>query len=96
MGFFSESPKPNDIDNWVCVMEASTDLEVEMAKNYLSNLKIPSNILSKRDSAYSLTVGEMALVYLYVPVEYKEKAIKALNDLEEEDPNFNIENDSEE
>jgi hypothetical protein len=96
MGFFSESPKPNDIDNWVCVMEASTDLEVEMAKNYLSNLKIPSNILSKRDSAYSLTVGEMAMVYLYVPVEYKEKAMNALNELEEENPDFNLENDSEE
>ena len=96
MGFFSDSPKPNDIDNWVCVMEASTDLEVEMAKNYLSNLKIPSNILSKRDSAYSLTVGEMAIVYLYVPIEYKDKAIKALKDLENENPDFNPENDSEE
>lgn len=96
MGFFSESPKPNDIDNWVCVMEASTDLEVEMAKNYLSNLKIPSNILSKRDSAYSLTVGEMALVYLYVPLEYKDKAVKALKDLEKESADFNPENDSEE
>ncbi|WP_103663637.1 putative signal transducing protein [Gracilimonas amylolytica] len=94
MGFFSDTPKPNDIDNWVCVMEATTDLEVEMAKNYLSNLKIPSNILSKRDSAYSLTVGEMALVYLYVPVDYKEKAIKALKELEEENPDFNPENDS--
>jgi len=96
MGFFSDSPKPNDIDNWICVMEASTDLEVEMAKNYLSNLKIPSNILSKRDSAYSLTVGEMAMVYLYVPIEYKDKAIKALKDLEKENPDFNPENDSEE
>jgi len=96
MGFFSDSPKPNDIDNWVCVMEASTDLEVEMAKNYLSNLKIPSNILSKRDSAYSLTVGEMAMVYLYVPIEYKDKAIKSLKDLEKENPDFNPENDSEE
>jgi len=96
MGFFSDSPKPNDIDNWVCVMEASTDLEVEMAKNYLSNLKIPSNILSKRDSAYSLTVGEMAMVYLYVPIEYKDKAIKALKDLEKENPDFNPENDLEE
>lgn len=88
MSFFSGSPKPNEIENWVCVFEASTDLEVEMAKNYLSNLKIPSNILSKRDSAYSLTVGEMALVYLYVPNEYEKKARKALAKLEEENPDF--------
>ncbi|MBO6587412.1 MAG: DUF2007 domain-containing protein [Gracilimonas sp.] len=89
MSFFSKSPKPNDIDNWVCVLEGSTDLEIEMAKNYLSNLKIPSNILSKRDSAYSLNVSEMAMVYLYVPKEFEKKARKALEDLEEENPDFN-------
>lgn len=88
MSFFSDSPKPNNIDNWVCVLEGSTDLEIEMAKNYLSNLKIPSNILSKRDSAYSLNVGEMAMVYLYVPVEFEKKARKALAELEEENPDF--------
>lgn len=63
-------------------MERSTEFEVEMARNYLSNLQIPSNILSKRDSAYSLTVGEMALVYLYVPEEYEERARKALEEWE--------------
>ncbi|HBQ61557.1 MAG TPA: hypothetical protein DD671_18590 [Balneolaceae bacterium] len=96
MSFFSNSPRANDIDNWVCVLEASTDLEIEMAKNYLSNLKIPSNILSKRDHAYSLTVGEMAMVYLYVPNEYEDKARKALADLEESNPDFNFDTDEEE
>ena len=89
MSFFSDKPKPNEIENWVCVLEGSTDLEIEMAKNYLSNLKIPSNILSKRDSAYSLNVSEMAMVYLYVPVDYEKQARKALNDLEESKEEFN-------
>ncbi len=88
MSLFSDS-KPNDIENWVCVMERSTNLEVEMARNYLSNLKIPSNILSKRDTAYSLNVGDMALVYLYVPKEFEKKARQALEDLELENPDFN-------
>lgn len=91
MGFFSDAPKPNEIDNWVCVLEASTDLEVEMAKNYLSSLKIPSNILSKRDSAYSLNIGEMAMVYLYVPKEFEKKARKALANIDEENPDANSE-----
>lgn len=82
-------PKPNEIDNWVCVLEGSTDYEVDMAKNYLSNLKIPSNILSKRDSAYSLQIGEMALIYLYVPVEFEKKARKALAELEASNEEFN-------
>lgn len=80
-----DHPKPNDIENWVCVMESGTDYEIELAKNYLSNLKIPSNILSKRDTAYSLVVGDMALVYLYVPVEFEKKARKALEELDSSD-----------
>jgi hypothetical protein len=73
--------EPNDIQNWVCVMEGGNEFDVGLAKAYLSSLKIPSNILSKRDSAYSLTVGEMALVYLYVPKEFEKKARKALEEL---------------
>jgi hypothetical protein len=93
MSFFSDKPKPNDIENWVCVLEGSTDLEIEMVKNYLSNLKIPSNILSKRDSAYSLNVSEMAMVYLYVPVDFEKKARKALDDLEESNEEFNTDSE---
>ena len=39
--------QPNEIENWVCVMERGTEYEVEIAKNYLADLDIPSNILSK-------------------------------------------------
>lgn len=92
MSFFND-PKPSDIENWVCVLEGSTDLEIEMVKGYLSNLNIPSNILSKRDSAYSLNVGEMAMVYLYVPQEFEKKARKALRNLEKENPDFNADTD---
>ncbi len=77
-----ESSKPNEIEDWVCVFERGTEYEVESAKNYLANMDIPSNILSKRDSALSLNVGETALVYLYVPREYEEEARKALEELE--------------
>lgn len=77
-----ESSKPNEIEDWVCVFERGTEYEVESAKNYLANMDIPSNILSKRDSALSLNVGETALVYLYVPREYAEEARKALEELE--------------
>lgn len=77
-----EGPDPEEIENWVCVLEGSTEHEVAMAQNYLSNMDIPSNILSKRDSAYSLNVGEMALVYLYVPKDYAEEAREALDELE--------------
>ncbi|GEM_PF-389422 len=75
-----KDPEPNDIENWVCVFECGTEYEAEMAKNYLANLEIPANILSKRDSSYNLNVGDMALVYVYVPRDYGEQAYEAINE----------------
>ncbi len=83
MSFF-RGPKPNEVENWVCVMETNLEFEGEMAKNYLANQKIPSNILSKRDSAHGLNVGEMSLIYLYVPEGFEKKARKALAEFREE------------
>jgi hypothetical protein len=85
--------EPNKIKNWVCVLERGTEYEVELAKSYLSSLKIPSNILSKRDSSYSLNIGEMSMVYLYVPVEFEKKARKALQELQDSENDFEEEND---
>lgn len=76
--------QPNKFDNWVCILERGTEHEVQMAKNYLTNLEIPSNILSKRDSSYNLNIGEMSMVYLYVPKEFEENARKALDELNDE------------
>lgn len=75
-----QDPKPSNIDNWVCVFQSGTEYEAEMAKNYLTNLEIPANILSKRDSAYNLNVGDMALVYVYVPTAYAKEAKKAISE----------------
>ncbi len=75
---------PNKFDNWVCILERGTDYEVQMAKNYLASLEIPSNILSKRDSSYSLNIGEMSMVYLYVPKEFEDEAREALAELDEQ------------
>lgn len=77
-----QGSEPNDIENWVCVMERGTEYEVESAKNYLSAQDIPSNILSKRDSSFSVNYGEMGMVYLYVPREFEEEAREALKEFE--------------
>lgn len=65
-------------------MERNIEFEVEMAKNFLANRRIPSNILNKRDSAHSLNIGEMSLIYLYVPKEFEKRARKALAEFENE------------
>lgn len=77
-----QGSEPNDIEDWVCVMERGTEYEVKIAKNYLTEQNIPSNILSKRDSSFSVNYGEMGMVYLYVPDEYEDKAREALEEFE--------------
>ena len=75
------SPKPNAIKDWSCILESTQEFEVNLAHNFLKDHTIPSQILSKRDTAYSLVVGEMALMYLYVPNEYAEQATDLLESI---------------
>ncbi len=84
MGFF-DGPRPNEVENWVCILERGTEYEVALARNYLANLRIPSNILSKRDSSVNLNIGETSMVYLYVPKEYEKRARRALEKLESDE-----------
>lgn len=88
--------EPNKFNNWVCILERGTEYEVELAKNYLSNLNIPSNILSKRDSSYSLNIGEMSMVYLYVPKEFEKKARQALEELNSREEDFDLDSNGDE
>lgn len=87
-------PKPSKIKGWVCIMERSTDYEVQMVKHILDDREIPSNVLSKRDSSYSLNVGDMAHVYLYVPKDYVSDAKKALSEWNDADKNFEDKGDN--
>ena len=75
------NPKPNAIQDWTCILESTQEFEVNLAHNFLTDQDVPSHILSKRDTAYSLVVGEMALMYLYVPNEYVEQAIDLLKSI---------------
>lgn len=75
--------QPNKIDNWICILERGTEHEVNLAKSYLDSLKIPSNILSKKDSSMMMNFGELSMVYLYVPGEFEKKARKALREVDE-------------
>lgn len=76
--------RPTKFENWVCVMERGTEYEIRLTHNYLTHLEIPSNILSKRDSSYSLNHGEMSMVYLYVPKEYEREARSAITEFLDE------------
>lgn len=80
--------EPNKFDNWVCVLERGTEYEVQLTKNYLENEGIPSAILSKKDSSLTMTIGEMSMVYLYVPNEFEKEAKKAIREFQLNEPEF--------
>lgn len=76
-------PNPSDIEGWFCLLKRNREYEVKMIESFLEDRGIPSQILSKHDSAYNLNVGDMAPVYLYVPVDSKDAANEALAEWEE-------------
>jgi len=79
MPLFKDS-QPNSIEGWSCIAQTHTELEAELLAGPIRDADIPVEVLSKRDTAYALTVGEMSLVYVYVPTEKVEEAKAFLND----------------
>ncbi|TNE74409.1 hypothetical protein EP331_01945 [bacterium] len=71
-------PNPNQISGWSCVYSTGSDVDAAMVKNYLESCDLDVQILSKRDSAYSLNVGDMAQIFLYVPAENEKEAREVL------------------
>lgn len=71
---------PNEVPGWVCVHTTSTELDANMVSSYLESNDIEVQIMSKQDSAIGLTVGELAVVFIYVPEQDLEKAAKAIEE----------------
>ncbi len=80
---FGNDPKASEIKNWTCVFETGQSFEAEMMKNFLSDRNIRAEILSKKDSAYSVNHSQLSLVYVYVPDELVEKANAAIKEFED-------------
>ncbi len=67
---------------WVLVYTTNTQLDAEMYKANLEGAGIPVNILSQVDTSRMLTVGELAIVKIYVKspfVTLAEEIIKEIN-----------------
>ncbi len=79
---FRKKLDPNTIKDWTCIYESGKAFEADMIKNFLTDREIPAHILSKKDSAYSVNFSDLSLIYVYVPVEFEDKAKKALVELE--------------
>lgn len=64
---------------WVLAYTTNTLLDAEMYKANLESTEIPVQILSQVDTTRQLTIGDLAIVKIYVPSIYLSDALEIIN-----------------
>jgi hypothetical protein len=67
-------------EDWVSVFRTSTDYEADLVRDRLDDSGIPAVVLTQRDHAFNLTVGDLAAVHVMVPPEEAETAVALLEE----------------
>jgi hypothetical protein len=67
---------------WVQVYTTNTLIDAEMFKQNLESARIPVNILSQIDSTRNFTLGELAIVKIFVPEPYYNHALEIIMEIE--------------
>lgn len=77
---FSDKMKPDEVDNWKCVYETSIESEARLVQAFLKDQGLECEVLSKKDSAYTVNFGDLSALFVYVPADQADKAFKALEE----------------
>lgn len=67
-------------EDWVSVFRSSTDYEADLVRDRLDDSGIPAVVLTQRDHAFNLTVGDLASVHVMVPPEQADRAVSLLEE----------------
>ncbi len=70
----------SEYEDWVSVFRTSTDYEADLVRDRLDDGGIPAVVLTQRDHAFNLTVGDLASVHVMVPPEQSEDAVSLLEE----------------
>ncbi len=65
-------------EGWVVVFESGTDYEADLVRGRLDDAGLPAIVLTQRDHAFNLTIGDLAQVRVLVQPEHVEGAIQLL------------------
>ncbi|TAL67036.1 MAG: hypothetical protein EPN82_15805 [Bacteroidetes bacterium] len=76
---------------WLLVYTTNTLIDAEMFKANLESADIPVHILSQIDSTRQLTIGDLAIVKIYVPSIYESDAKAIIEQIESDGSLFNNE-----
>ncbi|MFB6271427.1 MAG: putative signal transducing protein [Salinibacter sp.] len=72
-------------EDWISVFRTNTDYEADLVRDRLDDSGIPAVVLTQRDHAFNLTVGDLAAVHVLVPPEQAESAVSLLEEQLSED-----------
>lgn len=67
-------------EDWVSVFRTSTDYEADLVRDRLDDSGIPAVVLTQRDHAFNLTVGDLASVHVMVPPGKADEAVSLLEE----------------
>lgn len=65
-------------EDWVSIFRTSTDYEADLVRDRLDDGGIPAVVLTQRDHAFNLNVGDLAAVHVMVPPEQADEAVSLL------------------
>lgn len=75
---FNKKITPDTVDDWKCVYQTSIESEARLVKAFLQNENLICEILSKKDTAYNVTFGDLSALFVYVPTDQAKKAEKLI------------------
>lgn len=67
-------------EGWVSVFSSGTDYEADLVRDRLDDADVPAVVLTQRDHAFNLNVGDLAAVRVMVPPEHAEEAVRLLEE----------------
>lgn len=74
---------PDEFEDWKCIYETNNEHSANLLKGLMQSQKIPCEILSKKDSAYQVNLGDLSLIFVYVPKDHEKDARQVIADWEE-------------
>ena len=66
-------------EDWISVFEAGTDYEADIVRDRLDDAGMTAVVLTQRDHAFNLNVGDLAAVHVMVPPDQVEEARELLD-----------------
>lgn len=67
-------------DDWVIVFSCGTDYEADLVRDRLDDSGIPAVVLTQRDHAFNLNVGDLSDVHVLVQPEREEDALALIEE----------------